>query len=245
MSVGQLQNILLKTEFRLVFFISYVFALVYIAVSGHVWWHFLYVHLFFVLIFGIFYFRGQFLWFLLAPLIAMVVPLENLSLSRYLKQFKQNMPAETVIILGHADWFKLEAWIKPNALKKEIESLVRLLKKKGGAFSFFPCATFADVEEIMSDKSIREVYFLGHGESHFFRLHTDYILYYCDFNDPIYSKEYVHQIHCGTPYGKSLVDYVVPEENKAKCFFFRKPIDSYFIEKELKKRADALKGEAT
>jgi hypothetical protein len=103
-------------------------------------------------------------------------------------------------------------------------------------FSFYPDADFNDVEKIMSDKTIKEVYFLGHGDSHSFKLNTDEILYYCDFNDPKYSKEFVHQVHCGTPHGKSLIDYVVPEKNRNKCFLFRKPIDSLDVKKEFKKK---------
>ncbi len=89
----------------------------------------------------------------------------------------------------------------------------------------------------MVDKDIKEVYFVGHGDSHSFKLKGDKVLYYCDFNDPVkYGKEFVHQVHCGTSYGKSLIDYVVPKENRAKCFFFGKQINSNDIEKEFKRR---------
>jgi len=74
------------------------------------------------------------------------------------------------------------------------------------------------------------------GSSHIFQLSIDEILYYCDFNNPKYKKEFVHQIHCGTTHGKSLVDYVVPLENRGSCFFFRKPINGFDILKELKRR---------
>ena len=88
----------------------------------------------------------------------------------------------------------------------------------------------------MSDKSVREVYFVGHGSSHKFQLGTDDIVYYCDFIDAKYGKDYVHQVHCGTPDGKSLVDYVVPESNRSGCFFVRKLLTTGQIEKELKRR---------
>jgi hypothetical protein len=89
----------------------------------------------------------------------------------------------------------------------------------------------------MSNSEIREVCFYGHGTSHMFQLSTNEMLYYCDFNNRgKYGKDFIHQIHCGTSHGKSLIDYVVPEENKIKCFFFRKSITVIDIEKELKRK---------
>lgn len=231
------KKVLLYVEFKLVLFLAYVISLVYVWMRSHGWLQVLYVHLFFVAIFSTVYFGRQFLWFFFSPLIAVILPAENYFLNKYLDNFKQNVPASSVIILGHADWFKLQAWIKPIVSKSELKELVLLLRKKEQDFSFYPKATLADVENIMNDKGIKEVYFVGHGDSHSFQLQTDDILYYCDFNDPKYTKEFVHQVHCGTPHGKSLVDYVVPKDNRAKCFMFRRPINAYVIEREFKKRA--------
>jgi hypothetical protein len=50
--------------------------------------------------------------------------------------------------------------------------------------------------------------------------------------------KFLHQVHCGTPHGKSLIDYVVPEKNKGKCFLIRKPINFYEIKRELKKQKE-------
>ena len=81
--------------------------------------------------------------------------------------------------------------------------------------------------------TVREVYFVGHGGTDFFRLGTEEVLCYCRFNDrEKYGKDLVHQVHCGTASGKSLREYVVPEENWPKSFFHPGKIDSYFIEKE-------------
>lgn len=240
------RKILLKTEFRLFLFFSYGISLVVVWLRSHVWRQVLYTHLIFAGIYSAFFFGKRFLWFFFAPLMALSLPVQNYILKRYLRNFNQNVPAETVIILGDADWFKFQAWIKPNVLKDEIKLLVRLLHTEKKTFSFFPHATVEDVEKIMGDKSIREVYFMGHGDSHSFLLLTDDILYYCDFNDITkYSKDFVHQIHCGTPYGKSLVDYVVPEENRAKCFLFRKKINYYDIKREFKKREAAALSSAS
>jgi hypothetical protein len=94
----------------------------------------------------------------------------------------------------------------------------------------------------MSNKRIKEVYFFGHGDSHVFQLNTDQFLYYCEFNNrEKYGKDFVHQVHCGDPYGKRLIDYVVSEENRVKCFFFNEPIDYFDIRKEFKKRTKSLK----
>jgi hypothetical protein len=169
--------------------------------------------------------------------LAVLIPINNYRLKKYLENFKQNVPAEVAIILGQSDFFKFEAWIKINFLESEISWLVRYLNTKKQNFSFYPKARLEDVEKIMSDKSIKEVYFFGHGDSHTFQLNTDEVLYYCEFNDPgKYGKEFVHQVHCGAQDGKSLIDYVVSEKNRTKCFLFRKVINHLDIIKEFKRR---------
>lgn len=244
--IRKFPKLLKRTEAELIQFFIYVGGLIYLVLKGQGWLSIVFVHLFFVVIYGTIYFRQDFLLFFLSPIIAILSPIQNYSLKKYLKKFNQNIPAQVVIVLGQSDWFKLWGWIKPNFLISEIKSLVEYLQAKGQDFAFYPKASFADIEKIMSDKSIKEVYFFGHGDSHSFQLNTDEYIYYCDFNDPNkYGKEYVNQVHCGDPYGKSLIDYVVPKENQAKCFFFEKTIYSSGIIKEFKKRTETLKNNQT
>lgn len=223
-------------EYKLVLFFFYIgfllFMLIYERDIKVVVW----AHVSFVLIFSIFYYGRQFLYILFGPVIAIITPIRSYRIKRYLKNYKQNQPADVAIVLAHSNWTMLEAWIKPNFCLKELKLLVKYLKAKRQDFSFYPNASFGVVEKIMSDNLIKEVYFWGHGSSHTFQLGTNNILYYCEFNNSKYGKDFVHQIHCGTEDGKSLIDYVVPKENQAKCFFFRKPINSFNIEKEFKRR---------
>lgn len=229
-----------RVEFKLVLFFAYVATLVYVWIkSGH-FWPVIFIHIFFVLLVAIIYFGVELIMLIASPILLVVMPIERYFIKRYLAQFKQNKPAEVVVILGHPNWFKLEGWLKPIFMKGEIKYLVKYLEAKKQDFSFYPNANFAEVEKIMADKKIKEVYFFGHGNSHEFQLGTDEMLYYCDFGNPKYGKQFVHQVHCGDPYGKSLLDYVAPEKNRAKCFFFRKPINSRDIVKEFKRRTKEL-----
>ncbi|MCX6796630.1 MAG: hypothetical protein NTW06_03990 [Candidatus Falkowbacteria bacterium] len=230
------QKVFIKTETRLVLFLGYVGSLIYVLLNGQGLRAVVEIHLFFVFLFSMFYFGRQFVWFFISPVIAIYLPIQNYLLKRYLKQFKENVPAEVVVVLGRYNWYMLEAWIKPNFFKREIKALVKLLQKNGQNFSFYSDANFKDVGKIMGDKSIKEVYFFGHGDSHTFQLNTDEILYYCEFNNSKYEKEFVHHVHCGTIDGKSLIDYVVPEKNRAKCFLFRKTITGEDIVQEFKRR---------
>jgi len=175
------------------------------------------------------------------PFDVLITAIQHRRLKNYLKKFKQNEPAETVLFLGHPKWSKLEAWTKPNFYKGEVQAIVEYLKTKEQDFSFYPNAGFDEVEKIMADKSVKEVYFLGHGDSRVFKLSDDYHLYYCDFNNPKYRKELVHQVHCGNKYGKSLYEYVVPKENWGNCFLIRKLITSWRIKKEFKKKTADIK----
>lgn len=233
-------KVLKRIDVGLIQFFLYVGALIYLLLQGHGWWSVVFVHLTFVVLYGIYYFRQEFFLFFLSPITALWLPIQNYRLRKYLKNFKQNMPAEAVIVLGRYDWYKLDAWLRHNFLRSEIKSLIKYLQAKKQDFSFYPDANLNDIEKIMADKMIKEVYFVGHGDSHTFQLNTDDYLYYCDFNDSKYSKEFVHQVHCGTPDGKSLVDYVVSKENRPRCFFFRKSINSFDIEKEFKRRTKNL-----
>lgn len=229
---------LLRIEGKLLLFILYIGFLIFLWIKSHSLLTVLYTHLFIVLLSGVYNFGTKFLLILIAPIIFVLVPVEQYFIKRFIKKYSQNTPVEVAVILGHSDWSKLEAWVKPNAFLSEIKLLVQLLTIKKQNFSFYPNATPADVEGVMRDETIQEVYLLGHGSSHSFQLRTDDILYYCEFNHPQYKKKFVHQIHCGTKSGKSLVDYVVPNKNKSGCFFIREEITVARVEKELKKRIE-------
>ncbi len=179
--------------------------------------------------------------FPLLPIDVLITAIQHRRLRNYLKRFKQNKPAEAVLFLGHPKWSKFEAWVKPNFYKGEVKSIVGYLNEKGQDFSFYPTADFDEVEKIMADRSVKEVYFLGHGNSHAFKLSDDCDIYYCDFNDPKYGKELVHQVHCGTKHGKSLYEYVVPKENWGDCFLIRKLITSCQIKREFRKKTADIK----
>jgi len=228
-----------KIEDKLVFFIGYIFILI-ISILKYGIISSLYVHLIFVIIFSVFYFGFQFIYIFIAPIMAILGLINTFAIRIILKKFNKNIPSETVIILGHPDRTKLEGWIKPDVFYSELKDLLAYLKKKGSVFSFYPKATLEDVEKIMKDSSVKEVYFWGHGTSHMFQLTNDVCLYYCDFNDKQFSKEFIHQVHCGTKDGKSLIDYVVPKENQDKCFLIRKTINSITISNEFKKRTKEL-----
>lgn len=236
-----------RIDVELILFFIGMAGLLYIGISTRSMRAMISSYILFATIIGFLYFWRELFTFFFAPIFLLMWIWQHFSVKRYLNKnkFKMNTHTETVVILGHPDWFLLEGWLKPIFFVGEIEQLVKTMRAENRDFSFYPGATKADVEKIMSDKNVSEVYFLGHGNSHEFQLGTDEILYYCDFNDPKYTKQFVHQVHCGDKYGKSLIDYVVPEENRAKCFFFKEPITGPAVIKELKKREAAALGKAT
>ncbi len=242
-SSGAIRRVLSRAEFKLIVFLAYIGGLVYTWIIHHSWLRVLYAHMVMVGMFSIVFFGANVVFFFFSPLIAAATLVEAYLVKKYLKDFKQNVPAEVAVVLGHSDWFKFQAWVKLNVTRSELKCLIRCLEAKGQEFAFYPSATSIDVEEIMRNKSIREVYFVGHGDSHTFQLNTNDLLFYCEFNNPKYGKDFVHQVHCGSPHGKSLVDYVVPEDNRAKCFLFRKQIRVLTIERELKKREKTARAE--
>jgi len=228
-------------EFNLFLFIAYIASLGYVFFTSKNILIMVYIHILSVIVFSMIKFRREFFYILFSPLIALLSVINEFQVRRYLRNFNLNKPKEVVVVLGHSDWSKLEAWIKPNFSVYELKILVKYLKKRNIDFSFFDKANIEEINKIMADKKVKEVYFYGHGDSHVFQLCTDDYLYYCDFNDKKFKKDFIHQIHCGTKHGKSLIDYVVPEKNKDKCFLIRKPINGFFIEKYFKKEMKKIK----
>lgn len=199
--------------------------------------------LFFVLYLGINSLESLLLNVIFSPLLVIFYGFFNSEIRKYLENFDQNIPREAVIILAHSDWKDPKTLIKNDFTLEDIKVIASYLNTKGSSFSFYTNATLEDICSIMGDKSIREIFFLGHGTSHTFRLSSNERLYYCDFDDrEKYGKDFVHQMHCGSLDGKSLIDCVVSEENKDKCFFFRKYINSNDIKKEFKKLEKNLLG---
>ncbi len=164
--------------------------------------------------------------------------IEDKKIRNFLKKFKQNIPDEVVVILGRNNFFKLEGWLKASfPTNDQIILLIELLKKSKKGFSFYLDVSIEEAEKIMRNSDIKEIYLLGHGDSVTFELGTDITLHYHKFDDfEKYKKDLVHQLHCGNPDGKNLIDYVVPEENKKECIFFRKKIHSFDVGKELKRK---------
>lgn len=194
------------------------------------------VHVISVSILASIHFGKEFLRIFFFPFLAVIVPVSHLRSTRYVKRFKNNVATEVVVVLGHSDWHKFISWIKPNYFTDELRALVDLLTAKKQDFSFFTEATEKDVNNLMKNPSVKEIYFFGHGDSHVFCLGTDELLFYCEFKGEQFKKEFVHQVHCGTKDGKSLIEYVVPKENRLDCFFFRKEINGPSIIKEFRRR---------
>lgn len=156
-------------------------------------------------------------------------------IKKYISDIEQNVHKSAVVILAHYDRYHFKYSMKPNYDISNIKNIVNFLKRKrGNDLSFYCNASVSDVEAIMSDNKVKEVLFVGHGDSHVFVLSLDDEIYYCDFNDKRYRKDYVHQVHCGHGSGKHLSDYVIPKENIGKCFLPYKTIRTRDIDKWFK-----------
>lgn len=230
-------NILQRTDIKLAQLFAYIGVLTYMLFYGQSFLNILFFHLLFTFIFGLFYIKEGFLKILLFPLLIIFILFEDWRIKRFLKKFNKNEIKEVVVILARSDFYKFRAWTVPMYFIRELKIIVKYIKKKGQDFSFYINAKEKDIKRIMKNKKVKEVYLVGHGDSHTFELNTELLLYYCEFSDfDKYKKDYVHQIHCGTKHGKSLIDYVVPEKNKSDCFYFDRGINSKEIIWEFKKR---------
>lgn len=163
-------------------------------------------------------------------------------IKKYLEKFNSNTHKKAVVILAYYDKYTIKYSFKYNYSWGDIKVLAEYLKiSRGNDFSFYLKASKDDVVKIMEDKSVREVLFVGHGDSHTFVLNLDEEIFYCDFNDQKYNKDFIHQVHCGSRFGKSLVEYVVSKDNQNKCFYPRKEVSSKDIKKWFKNRIEEIK----
>ena len=155
------------------------------------------------------------------------------------KKINQDTHKSTVIIITHFNWYNLDYYINSPITLNSIKAIVEYLEKTKKVFSFYLKASRNDIENIMIDKKVNEVYFVGHGESDKFQINVESSIKYIEFNKKKYSKDYVHQIHCGSKKGVPLRYYVVPKSNWKLCYFRRetireKIIVKYFINKKIK-----------
>lgn len=185
---------------------------------------------------------GQALLFPILLLVYESANKEEEKIKKYLVNFNQNIHKSAVVVLAYYDRYNIKYSLKENYNLGEIKLITEYLKlTKDNDFSFYFNAFPEDVGSIMFDSNVREVLFVGHGDSHSFVLNLNDDIFYCDFNNEKCKKDLVHQVHCGTKTGKSLLEYVVPEENHKLCFFYDNPIRSKDIKRWFENRIKELK----
>jgi len=166
---------------------------------------------------------------------------KNSKIKKYINQLTLNKPSQVAIVLASFKWFSVDYFVKDNYSLKELKAIIEYINTRKIDFSVYFEASRFDVFKIMSNSSIREVYFVGHGATDSFQLDDKNIIYYEDFNDSKYFKDFVHQVHCGTKDGIPLREYVVPKENQEMCFWKNKTITAKTVIKWFKTKTAELR----
>jgi hypothetical protein len=156
------------------------------------------------------------------------------------KFVKQNIHSHIVVFVTNFSWYNVEYYLNTSPTHRSVAVIIEYLISLDNDFSFYLKPGRKDIESVMFDKNVREVYFLGHGNSREFQINATDSLKYKDFDNKKYFKDFVHQVHCGTKYGKPLRYYVVPKKNWKKCFFVRKTIAEKDILKYYKDKIKSL-----
>lgn len=225
---------------ELVLLLAYVAVQFFVLSGDYSLWLLLVVHLWFMAMYWLCFTEGWAVPYFFV-LLTGAFYLEISDIKKELRKYTQNKHTEVVIILTNMTWFEPDSFKDTSFISSDIKAIATYLKKKKQDFSFFTQASLVDVEKIMTDKNVKEVYFVGHGDTEKFKLSSRENVYYSQFDDfDKYHKEYVHQLHCGSSGGKRLIDYVVPKENHNGCIFFSRKIVTKDIEKEFKRRTELL-----
>lgn len=169
---------------------------------------------------------------------------KNTKIQKYINNFTLNKPSRAVLILANFKRLSVDYFIKDNYSLKELKAIIEYINARKVDFSIYFKANRSDIIKIMANPEIREVYFIGHGATGSFQLDSDNIIYYEDFNDQKYYKDFVHQAHCGTKEGIPLREYIVPKENREGCFWKDKTITSKIIIKWFGKKTEEIKSKS-
>lgn len=162
-------------------------------------------------------FIGFILIYLLLPVRALLFFVNQLIIRVTLFSVNRNHPKKTVIVIGKDEFKNPSYWVSPN-YDLDLLLIVKYLKIKNEDFSIYYNVDKSKLDEIMTNKDIKTVYLVGHGRRHGFALSKNEVVDYCNYNNMNkYKKDFVYQIHCNHGKGKSLVEYVVPEENRTEC----------------------------
>ena len=178
---------------------------------------------------------GIFVFYFLLPIRLLNFLINQIILFFYFLKIKKNIPAKTVIVTGKSEYKSPSFWFSPN-YDLGLIFLIKYLKLKNEDISIYKNVDLNTLDEIMSNDNISTVYLVGHGRRHGFAIDSNTVVDYCRYNDTIYKKHYVYQIHCNHGKGKSLVGYVVDEENREEClpphgYFSNFTINQMFIDK--------------
>lgn len=159
---------------------------------------------------------GIFIILFLLPIRLLNFLVTEVVLRVHLFHIKKNIPLETVVVIGKNEYLKPSFWTAPN-YDTDLMFIVKYLKLLGKPFSIYYDASIETIDEIMANKKIKTVFFVGHGRRHGFVIDKSTVLDYCRYASAKYKKNFVYQIHCNQGKGKSLVEYVVPKENQEVC----------------------------
>lgn len=161
---------------------------------------------------------GFFAIFFLLPIRLLTFIVTEIALRAYLFHIPQNLPKETVVVVGKREFGNPSFWLSPN-YDVDLPLLVHYLRLSGKQFSVYYNVDLKILDEIMKNSYIRTIYLVGHGRRHGFKLDSKLVVDYCRYNKPEYKdkKDFVYQVHCNNGGGTSLVDYVVPERNQTVC----------------------------
>jgi len=159
---------------------------------------------------------GIFLILFLLPVRAFTFLITEIVIRVRLFHIPQNIPVETVVVIGKNEYRKPSFWLAPN-YDTDLLLLVRYLRLLGKPFSVYYNVSIEKLDEIMGNKDIRIVYLVGHGRRHSYCIDGKTSVDYCRYQDPKFSKDYVYQLHCNGGGGVSLIEYVVPKEHQEEC----------------------------
>jgi uncharacterized membrane protein YhdT len=135
---------------------------------------------------------------------------------RKIKEYSYIKDPEVVVVLGY-DGPKIIGNLFISTYLG-IGYLIKYLELKKKSFNIYITPSKKKISNLLNNRNIKIFYFVGHGSKRGFSLNKKENIFYSDYLGSKLSKEEVHLYHCGHSEGKTLIDYIVKEENRKKCF---------------------------
>jgi len=143
-----------------------------------------------------------------------------------LKKYSKNKNPNTIIIFGIETLASSFFYSIYNI--RGLNILINYFNQNNIKFKICFNISRLEFDEILNNKNIKNIYLIGHGRKTAFKLNKNELILSYDYQNSKIEKDSIHLYHCTHENGKSLIDFLVSNKNKHKCYIKNGLFYSFF-----------------